>query len=130
MKLQVAWPESKVYPWNPFASDGGEDLDPRMAGAQRALRRLCISFRSHSKGRLARYKGKVEHFRMTKGALGVALRQRLLEDGVLSLEGAMYFLEPNALGDKVGISFQDLKLKHYSQQSRVYLQSVLDRLDQ
>lgn len=128
-KLQVAWPESKVYPWTPFASTGGEDLDPRIADAQRALRRLCISFRSHSKGRLARYKGKVEHFRMTKGSLGIALRQRLVADKVLSLEGAMYFLEPNVLGDRVGVSFQDLKLKHYSPQSRAYLQSVLDGLE-
>lgn len=128
VQLQVAWPESKVYPWNPFSSDGGEDPDPGMADAQRALRRLCISFRSHSKGRLARYKGKVEHFRMTKGSLGITLRQRLVEDGVLSLEGTMYFLEPNVLGDKVGVSFQDLKLKHYSQQSRAYLQRVLDEL--
>jgi len=130
VKLQVAWPESKVYPWNPFASAGEEDLDPRMADAQRALRRLCISFRSHSKGRLARYKGKVEHVRMTKGMLGVALRHRLVADEVLSLEGAMYFLEPNVLGDRVGISFQDLKLKRYSPQSRAYLQSVLDGLAQ
>lgn len=130
VKLQVSWPESKVYPWNPFASTGGEDLDPRMADAQRALRRLCISFRSHSKGRLARYKGKVEHFRMTKGALGVALRQRLVADKVLSLEGAMYFLEPTVLGDKVGVSFQDLKLKNYSPQSRTYLQNLLDGLGQ
>lgn len=130
VKLQVAWPESKVYPWNPFASTGGEDPDPRMADAQRALRRLCISFRSHSKGRLARFKGKVEHFRMTKGALGVALRERLLADRVLTLEGAMYFLEPNVLGERVGVSFHDLKLKHYSPQSRAYLQAVLDGLGQ
>lgn len=129
-KLQVAWPDSKVYPWNPFASSGGEDVDPRMADAQRALRRLCISFRSHSKGRLARYKGKVEHFRMTKGTLGVALRERLVADGVLSLEGAMYFLEPKVLGDRVGVSFQDLKLKHYSPQSRIYLQNVLHKIGQ
>jgi hypothetical protein len=128
VRLQVAWPDSKVYPWNPFASDGGEDSDPRMADAQRALRRLCISFRSHSKGRLARYKGKVEHFRMTKGALGVALRESLVADKVLSLEGTMYFLDPSALGDKVGISFQDLKMKRYSPQSRTYLLRVLDEL--
>lgn len=130
VKLQIAWPESRAYPWNPFASTGGEDPDPRMADAQRGLRRLCISFRSHSKGRLARYRGKVEHFRMTKGALGVALRERLLADSVLTLEGAMYFLEPNVLGDKVGVSFHDLKLKHYSSQCRAYLQSVLDGLGQ
>jgi hypothetical protein len=130
VKLQVSWPDSKVYPWNPFAATDGEDPDPRMADAQRALRRLCISFRSHSKGRLARFKGKIEHFRMTKGDLGVALRERLLADKVLTLEGEMYFLEPNVLGNKVGISFYDLKLKHYSEQSRAYLQGVLGELEQ
>lgn len=124
--LQVAWPESKVYPWTSFASEGSEDPIPRMAEAQRMLRRLCMSFRSHSKGRLARYKGKVEHFRMTKGALGVAIRQSLLKDKVLSLEGSMYFLEPDALGRVVGVGFQDLKLKRYPPQSRAYLQAILD----
>ncbi|AHI66156.1 hypothetical protein [Burkholderia thailandensis] len=128
-KLQVAWPGSKIYPWTPFSSDSSEDPDPRMADAQRALRRLCISFRSHSKGRLARYRGKVEHFRMTKGSLGIALRQRLIDDKVLSLEGPMYFLEPDLLGKTVGISFQDLKLKNYPSQSRAYLQVILDGLN-
>ncbi|MBB3284230.1 hypothetical protein [Mitsuaria sp. BK037] len=126
--LQVIWPGSKAYPWTPFSTEEAEDPDPRMADAQRALRRLCISFRSHSKGRLARFRGKVEHFRMTKGSLGEALRRRLVDDKVLSLEGAMYFLEPDALGRIVGVGFQDLKVKHYPAKCRVYLQAVLDSL--
>lgn len=125
VSLQVAWPDANNYPWTPFVSNGREDSDLRMADAQRALRRLCISFRSHSKGRLARFKGKVEHFRMTKGNLGCALRERLVVDKVLSLEGNMYFLDPNMLGQKVGISFQDLKMKHYSPASRTYLLQLL-----
>lgn len=128
VKFQISWPDSKVFPWTHFASDGGEDPDPRMADAQRALRRLCIAFRSHSKGRLARYKDKVEHLRMSKGKLGEALRRRLLEDQVLSRESEMYFLDPNLLGSKVGISFQDLKIKKYSTSSRNYLQQILDSL--
>jgi hypothetical protein len=129
VKLQVAWPESRAYPWNAFSATPEEDSDPRMAEAQRALRRLCISFRSHSKGQLARFKGKVEHFRMTKGDIGVALRERLLADDVITLTGEMYILDPNALGQKVGVNFQDLKLKKYSDQSRIYLQSILDGLE-
>jgi len=125
-KLQVIWPDAKVYPWTPFATDTREDPDPRMADAQRALRRLCISFRSHSKGRLARCKGKVEHFRMTKGALGVELRKSLMSDKVITLEGGMYFLNPDTLGQVVGVSFQDLKLKSYSPKSREYLNAVLN----
>ncbi|AOJ49730.1 hypothetical protein A8H32_08260 [Burkholderia thailandensis] len=66
---------------------------------------------------------------MTKGSLGIALRQRLIDDKVLSLEGPMYFLEPDLLGKTVGISFQDLKLKNYPSQSRAYLQVILDGLN-
>ncbi|WP_247423935.1 hypothetical protein [Ralstonia pseudosolanacearum] len=126
--LQVAWPDSKVYPWAPFSCGGVEDHDERMAEVQRAFRRLCISFRSHSKGRLARYKGKVEHFRMTKGNLGVALRERLLTDDVLSLEGKMYFLDPDALGEKAEVTFQDLKMKRYSTGTTAYLSKILDAI--
>jgi hypothetical protein len=66
---------------------------------------------------------------MTKGGLGVALRERLVADKVLSLEGDMYFLEPDLLGSKVGVGFQDLKLKRYPPKSRDFLQEILDSLD-
>lgn len=89
-----------------------------MAEAQRALRRLCISVRSHSKSRPTRYKRKVENFRIAKSSLGVAFPERLVADKVLSLEGTMYFLEPDLLGSKVGVSFQDLKLEHYRPRCR------------
>lgn len=124
-QLTVSWPGNHVYPWTNFAAEGREDDDPRMADAQRALRRLCISFRSHSKGALARYIGKVEHFRMTKGHLGVALREKLLEDRVLSIAGTMYILDPDALGATVGVSFQDLKLKRYPAATKAYLSRLL-----
>ncbi|MCI0151488.1 hypothetical protein KNO81_37160 [Paraburkholderia sediminicola] len=124
-QLLVSWPGNNGYPWSNFASQGREDDDPRMADAQRALRRLCISFRSHSKGQLARYVGKVEHFRMTKGDLGVALREKLLEDKVLSIAGTMYILDPDALGATVGLSFQDLQLKRYPVATNAYLSGLL-----
>ncbi len=120
-ELLVAWPGNNSYPWSTFASNGKEDDDPRMADAQRALRRLCLSFRSHSKGQLARYVGKVEHFRMTKGDLGLRLRQKLLADKVLSIVSPMYILDPDALGSVVGISFRDLKLKRYPPETKTYL---------
>jgi hypothetical protein len=68
---------------------------------------------------------KVEHFRMTKGDLGVALREKLLEDKVLSTAGTMYILDPDALGAKVGVGFQDLKLKRYPAATKSYLSSLL-----
>ena len=124
IELRVTWPGSKAYPWNPFADPGAVGEDPTTADALRSLRRLVIAFRSHSKGRLARYRGKIEHARMTKGGIGDALRLKLVNDNVLSLEGSMYFLDPKALGAKVGLSFLDAKLKRYGRLTRAYVQGL------
>lgn len=122
--LQVLWPDAQAYPWTRFASQAPEDPDPAVAEALRSLRRLIISFRSHSKGQLARYKGKVEHVRMTKGRLGDALRERLLGEKILTLEGTMYILDPDALGRIAGVSFGDIKLKRYGEQVKTFLRGL------
>lgn len=123
-QLQVSWPDSKAYPWSSFVFQSPQGNDPATADALRVLRRLIMSFRSHSKGRLARFKDKIEHARMMKGPVGEALLRKLLQDKVLSLEPPMYFLEPNILGEKVGISFLDAKLKRYSRQAIEYVQGL------
>lgn len=122
--LQVLWPDAQIYPWTHFAASMTEDPDPALAEALRALRRLIISFRSHSKGQLARYRGKVEHARMTKGRLGDALRERLLADRILRLDGSMYILDPDALGKVTGLSFEDIKLKRYGDTVKNYLRGL------
>ena len=83
-----------------------------------------MAFRSHSKGRLARFQDKIEHARMTKGALGVEIRHRLMRDKVLSLEDGMYFLDSAALGRVVGATYQDLKLKRFNNKVRAYVSSL------
>jgi hypothetical protein len=120
-EFAVSWPGASAYPWSTFAtiSDGTNGGD--VSDALRALRRLVLAFRSHSKGRLARYRDKIEHARMTKGGLGVALRERMVKDGILSLEGDMYFLDPSALGKLVGVTYQDLKLRRFGAKAREYV---------
>lgn len=124
VELQVSWPGASAYPWSRFATNADRperhDLDPALRG----LRRLVMAFRSHSRGRLARYKGKIEHARITKGALGDAIRQQMLNDGILSLEDNIYFLDPDALGRTVGASYQDLKLKRFNDKVRQYVAAI------
>lgn len=124
VRLHVTWPDANAYPWTSFALETKKEVNPATSDALRALRRLVMSFRSHSKGRLARFKGKIEHSRMMKGTTGEALLNKLLDDKILSLEGQMYFLEPNILGKKVGASFLDVKLKNYSKQTIDYVQGL------
>lgn len=127
-ELSVSWPGANTYPWASFASDSTQADDTGLGDALRALRRLVLAFRSHSKGRLARYRDKIEHARMTKGTIGIALRQKMVSDGILSLEESMYFLEPDILGSKVGATYQDLKLKRYGASIRGYVRDVLTNL--
>lgn len=124
VKLQVAWPGSESYPWTTFTAPSVQNEDPRTGEALRALRRLTMAFRSHSKGQLARYKDKIEHARMLKGPVGSAVLAKLLRDGVVRIEGAMYFLNPDVLGSVVGTSFLEVKMKNYSDFTRQYVQQL------
>jgi hypothetical protein len=122
--LSVWWPGATAYPWSQFAgmAESGDERD--ISEGLRALRRLVIAFRSHSKGRLARLQDKIEHARMTKGRLGVAIRERMVKDGILSLEGNIYFLNSTALGQIVGATYQDVNMKRFNDKVRQYIQSI------
>lgn len=122
--LQVTWPNSAAYPWNTFMAPTVQDENPRTNEALRVLRRLTMAFRSHSKGQLARFKDKIEHARMLKGAVGNAVLAKLLQDGVIKLEGHMYFLNPDMLGSVVGTSFFEVQMKNYSDKTRLYFQQL------
>lgn len=122
--MQVSWPDAVSYPWTQFTAPFVDSENPQTTAALRILRRLVMAFRSHSKGELARFKDKIEHQRMLKGEVGVALLQKLLSDGVIHLRSPMYVLNADVLGAKVGASFLDVKLKRYSTQTRNYVQSL------
>ncbi|WP_156087601.1 hypothetical protein [Lysobacter sp. Root667] len=124
-QLQVNWPDAASYPWTQFASATKQDESPKTAEALRALRRLAMAFRSHSKGQLGRFRDKIDHQRMMKGEVGRALLQKLMKDRVISLQSTMYILDAGALGEKVGASYVSLKLKVYSEQTRKYVQDVI-----
>jgi hypothetical protein len=124
-QLQVSWPDAASYPWTQFAGPSMAEENPKTAAALRALRRLTMAFRSHSKGQLARFRAKIEHQRMMKGKVGEALLAKLMKDKVITLESPMYFLNPTALGEKVGASYVNVKLKLYSDQTREYVQDVI-----
>lgn len=83
--------------------------DPLLRQKYLRFRRILMEFRSHSKGALARYKGKIESERVLKGSVGQAVLGRLIQDGILSLQGEMYYLNPEQLNAHAGVSWQDLR---------------------
>lgn len=124
VELILNWPNGNRYPWQKhYVGFTGVPAD--VDEARLALRRLVLSFRSHSKGALARYEGKIEHFRMTRGDVGEELRSALLKDGVLSYRDSFYFLNPDKLGSVVGMSFHDFKFMKFSNKCDEYLRKCL-----
>jgi hypothetical protein len=125
--LRVQWPGATAHPWNRFAATTRVSDDPLLAEAQRSLRRLVVSFRSHSKGQLARFKDKIEHRRMTKGDVGDRIRESLLADHVLSVQGVYYVLDPDSLGRQLDTDYASLRDKAFSEKTNSYLTKVLSK---
>lgn len=104
--LAVSWPSSNMHPWTAFSTTPAEQEDPLVQEGLRRLRKFVVAFRSHSKGALKRYKDKLDHARMTKGA-GKAVLEQLISEGVITLDGAMYTLDSQKLGSEVGTTYAE-----------------------
>ena len=61
---------------------------------------------------------------MTKGTIGIAIRERLMRDGVLKLDGTMYILNSDLLGRVVGATYMDMSLKRFNAKVRDYVLSI------
>ncbi|MED5608368.1 hypothetical protein VV867_11795 [Pseudomonas sp. JH-2] len=125
VQLMVSWPGSNIFPWTSYSATETNQEEESLGNIIRVFRRLVMAFRSHSKGRLARYKNKIEHSRMLKGSQGKALLAKLQADKIVSLEKHMYYLDANALGAKTGASFLDVNLKRYSNKTTEYLKAII-----
>jgi len=88
------------------------------------VRRILVQFRSHSRGTMARYKGKIEHERILRNDLGWIILDRLLKDGILTRDGSFYFLQPESVDKHLGISYIDLRKGLTSPRLKQYLQSI------
>ncbi len=123
-ELLLSWPGDAAFPWTDYSDKRIRHDDVELADLLRIFRRLVMAFRSHSKGRLARFKDKVDHARMLKDDRGRALLEKMKADRIISNEKHMYFLDPDALGEKVGASFQDVNLKRYADRTLAYLREL------
>ena len=124
-ELAVSWPGAEAHPWNSFASPPTKVEDPRVDEALRRLRKFVVAFRSHSKGSLARIRDKLEHSRMTKGS-GQAVFDQLLKEGIVSLRGQLYHLDPDRLAAQAGTSYADCNARRFGEEAIAFVQRALD----
>ena len=125
--LRVSWPGAAAFPWTDFCTAIDKEIlqDKDLHQAYRRFRRIVMTLRSHSRGQLARYRAKIEHSRVLQGPLGESLLTKLLDDGVLKLEGRKYVWVPATADSVVGISWHDLRLGRSSETLNRYLRDFL-----
>jgi hypothetical protein len=126
-ELRVSWPGAEAYPWveHYVSGEGPYASEREMNEAYRRFRRIVMTFRSHSKGGLARYRGKIEHRRVLQGSLGERLLERLKADRILKLVGSRYHWSPDDAARHVGISYQQLRDGETSPTLTDYLKGFL-----
>lgn len=73
------------------------------------LRRTMSLFKSHSKGRLAKYKAKIDNRRWLGSEEWHFLLDALLSNGVLYEEGNFYFISSDCLSECLGVSYDQLR---------------------
>jgi hypothetical protein len=98
--------------------------DPALREKYLRLRRILVQFRSHSRGSLAKYRVKIDNERVAGNQVGQAILQRLLADGILTLDGRFYFLQPDSVDTHLGISWLDLRTGSTSEKLLAYLSSI------
>jgi hypothetical protein len=98
--------------------------DPQLREKYLRLRRILLLFRAHGRGKLAKFKGKIENERVLRNPTGHAVLGRLIADKVLELDGNFYFLQPEGVNEHLGISWLDLKKGQISDKLVGYLKSI------
>ena len=122
--LSACWPNVTSYPWTSFAAGSVKQDDELVDEALRRLRKFVISFRSHSRGSLARFQGKIEHRRMTKGTGRRVLDQMLAEE-IVSLRESMYFLNSDRLAERTGLSYVDCMECRFGERAVEFVQRAI-----
>ena len=98
--------------------------DPLFRQKYLRLKRILMEFRSHSKGALARYRHKIESERVLKNNVGRIVLNRLVSDGILTLQDSFYYLDPERLSHNVGVSWHDLRKGMIPASLEGYIKSI------
>lgn len=122
--LSVAWPNAQAHPWTSFSIQPAAAQDPRLDEGLRRFRKFVIAFRSHSKGALKRFAGKIEHARMTKG-VGRAVLDHMVAQGIVSTDGEMYTLHPGPLAEKAGASYLTTMSRNFSPETIKFVETAI-----
>ena len=90
----------------------------------RRLRRILSEFASHKRGRLAKFRRKIEHERVLRGELGRRVLRALISKHVLSKDTKFYYVDGAMFSEKLGISWQELRQYKVNKKLEEFLKDV------
>lgn len=122
-----------MYPWIEYAYDNPKDDDADPAELRAAYQFLCRIlkwFHGGGYGGLTRSRKLIENTSVTGDArMAIALRQFLLERGVLSLDHGLYRLNLGQVSD-LGINWNDIRRRAATEPVRHFLTEFLATYDE
>lgn len=107
-------------------SDIPKDFTEDFKAAFVKLRKILITFRSHSKGSMARYKWKIKDARISGHDVGKLLIERLLSKGIIEDMGVMYYLNREKTASLLGLTFDKLKTTSPTPQMVKFINEVIN----
>ncbi len=126
--LLVDWPGSETFPWrNHRRPDMPDEIDAELGECLRRLRKILLLFRARGMGQLAKSKRAINQDRRIRGS-GAAVRDQLLEEGVLVDDGRIYVLDTGMLSDVLSLSFMDIRSGIVNDRTVQFLKRVRSRL--
>ena len=109
--LVVIYPGRVEYPFSQYAVEDYKKnarLTPEMRDAYQKLRRTLIMFRSHSKGKLAKIKAKIDN-RIGKTDIGKKVIDSLLKKNIIYQDKQMYIINNTAMDKFLGVKFDGIR---------------------
>ena len=122
--LQIVYPGKLGYPLNQCQNESiipNGDINREHA---LRLRKILMLFRSHSKGTMARYCGKIDHRRVMKGEWEKRLLDKLLKDSILYKIGNFYHINPEQVDSFLGINWEQLRTGDFSAKFISYVNMI------
>lgn len=127
--LSVWWPGATNYPWTGFANEPAMlSNDPTIEEALRRFGHFVLATRARKNREPARFRGKLEHSRMTKGS-GQAVLDHMIAERILVLQHPWYVLDVERLFELTGTSYRDCMERKLGPKAVAFVKEALGAVE-
>ncbi len=99
------------------------DIPTNIAEKYHKMRRIILMFRSHSKGKLARYKEKIDN-RIGNVAVGKKVLDALKSSGIIYVDKHLYIIDNDKIASLLGVKYNDIRCCVVNQKIRDFLGNI------